>query len=157
MTRYRLYLRSRIRRELLAPGDTRVESQPAAGAERQEQPAMIYDDRRYSYVIGGREDFEAEDDAAALAIARVVYDAAGDCCDAFELWEGTRQIDHNRITSLKASALCARRQNEIIRTEEALLNSRWAIARSRLLLARFDEMRKESTSGSSAAPAASRY
>jgi hypothetical protein len=42
--------------------------------------------------IDGREDFEADDDVAAIRIARVLYDACSDVCDHFELWQGTHQI-----------------------------------------------------------------
>lgn len=150
MTLYRLYLRSRVCRELLAPGEIDVVPDPfmQAWAGRQERPTMVCDDRRYSYVISGREEFEADNDAAALSIARVIYDAAGDVCDTFELWDGTRQVDQTRIVPLRATALAAGRQNEVVRTEEALLHSRWAIARSRRLLARLEELRDSATAES---------
>jgi hypothetical protein len=42
--------------------------------------------------IRGRDDFEANDDIAAVRIARVLYDTFSDVCDAFELWQGKRLI-----------------------------------------------------------------
>ena len=107
---------------------------------------MICGDRRYSYSIAGTQEFEAENDAAALGIARIIFDAAGDLCDAFELWDGTRQIDQNRVATLRTSAIIARWQEHVLCAEEALLSSGWAIARSRRLLARFNEMRGQTKS-----------
>jgi hypothetical protein len=39
-----------------------------------------------------REDFQADDDVAAIGIARVLYDACSDVCEAFALWQGRREI-----------------------------------------------------------------
>ena len=39
-----------------------------------------------------REDFPADDDVAAIRIARALYDACSDVCEAFELWQGKREI-----------------------------------------------------------------
>lgn len=159
MTLYRLYLRSRIRRELLSPRQTGYDPEPfvLSPAERAERATMIYGDRRYSYVITGREEFAAESDAAALAIARNIFAAATDLCDAFELWDGPRQIDQSRMATLRAGTVTAHRQEEVIRTEEALLSSNWAIARSQRLLARFDELCEEAASRDPVLPAATPY
>ena len=142
MTLYRLYLRSGIRREPLEPRQTRCAAYPLTPpcAEREERPSMICGDHLYSYVITGREEFEAENDAAALAIARTILDAAGDVCDAFDLWDGTRQIDQSRMATLPTSVVTAQWQEHVIQAEEALLKSSWAIARSRSLLKRFNEL-----------------
>lgn len=155
MTLYRLYLRSRIRRELLSPGQVRCETERLAPSTvgQLERPSMIYGEHCYSYVITGREELEAEDDAAALAIARSVSEAAGDVCDAFELWDGTRQIDQSRMATLPTSVVTAQWQEHIIRAEEALLNSGWAIARSRRLLARFEALRREAARSDAVSPA----
>lgn len=159
MTLYRLYLRSRTRREPLAPGKTPCEpvpsSAPAAG--REERPSMIYGEHRYSYVISGCESFEADNDAVALAIARSIFDAATDLCDTFELWDGTRQIDQDRMATLPSAAITAQWQDHVISAEEALLSSGWAIARSRRLLARFDELRDQAKSGAPVARATTQY
>ena len=155
MTLYRLYLRSRVRREPLLPGGTRCAAEPLAPSPegREEHPSMICGVHRYSYVIAGREEFEAENDAAALAIARTIFDAAADLCDAFELWDGIRQIDQSRMATLPTSVVTAQWQEHVIRAEEALLSSRWAIAHSRRLLARINELRKDAPPGKPASPA----
>ena len=159
MTLYRLYLRSRIRREPVQPRQAGCAAAPFAPSPvgREERTSMICGNHRYSYAITGHEEFDAENDAAALAIARSILDAAGDLCDAFELWVGTRQIDQNRMATLPTSVVTAQWQDHVIRAEEALLSSGWAIARSHSLLARFDELRKRSSSGDRAPPAATPY
>jgi hypothetical protein len=156
MTLYRLYLRSNIRRERLKfrQIDRATEPVAASPAGTEEHPSVIYGEHRYSYAIVGREELEAENDAAALAIARCIFDAAGDLCGAFELWDGTRQIDQSRMATLQTSMVSARRQEHVIRVEEALLSSGWAIAHSRRLLARCDELRLQATRGELASPAA---
>jgi hypothetical protein len=156
MTLYRLYLRSRIRREPLLPAGTDCAAEPlaASSAGREERASMICGDHRYSYAITGCEEFETENDAAALAIARSIAEAAADVCDAFELWDGPRQIDQARMATLPTSIVTAQRQEHVIRAEEALLSSGWAIARSRSLLARFEELRAEAPRGDAVAPAA---
>jgi hypothetical protein len=143
MTLYCLYLRSHIRR---TREQSEAQQSSPSPAGRKESPSMIYGKRCYSYAISGRHDFEAADDADALAIARNIFDAATDLCDTFDLWDGTRQVDQSRMAILQTNAACARRQEHVIRTEEALLSSDWAIARSRRLLARFNELRESSAS-----------
>jgi hypothetical protein len=151
MTRYRLYLRSHVRREAVSQGkSSHAATEPTAPGQEQ-RPSMVFDDHRYSYVISGCEEFDAENDAAALAIAREIFNAASDVCDAFELWDGTRHIDQSRMATLQTTALVAHRQEHIVRTEEALLNSHGAIARSRRLLERFNEIRKASAANPASA------
>jgi len=147
MTLYRLYLRSRVRRERLPLGQTGCDAETIvpSPAGREERPAVIYGNHRYSYAIIGSEEFEAENDAAALVIARNIFDAGADLCDVFDLWDGTRQIDQSRVATLQTNVISARWQDQVMRAEEALLNSGWAIAHSRRLLARFNELRAEAT------------
>jgi hypothetical protein len=152
MTLYRLYLRSRIRREPFQPRHD-VAAVPLAPAAGEEHPTMICGDHRYFYAITGCNEFEAENDAAALAIARCIRDAASDLCDAFELWDGGRQIDQNRMATLQTSVVTAQWQDHVMRAEETLLASGWAIARSRRLLARFDELRKTAPAANPVSPA----
>jgi hypothetical protein len=38
------------------------------------------------------EKFEADDDAAGIRIARVLYYMCSDTCESFELWDGSRKI-----------------------------------------------------------------
>mgnify|MGYP006951164569 CR=1 FL=1 len=156
MTLYRLYLRSRIRREPLLPQPA-AEPLASSPAGRKERASMICGDHRYSYAITGCEEFETENDAAALAVARSIADASGDVCDAFELWDGTRQIDQARMATLPTSVVTAQWQDHVIRAEEALLSSGWAIARSRSLLARFDELRAKAPRSDPSSPAATPY
>ena len=150
MTLYRLYLRSSIRRDPLSPGEVPCAAAPSP-AGREDHPALICGAHRYSYAIAGSQEFEAENDAAALAIARSIAEAAGDLCDAFDLWDGTRQIDQSRMATLPTSVVTAQWQDHVIRAEEALLSSNWAIARSRGLLARLNELRVQAASGDPAA------
>jgi hypothetical protein len=159
MTLYRLYLRSNVRREPLAPRDVPREAGRSARspAGREEHPSMIGFGHRYSYAISGSEAFEAENDAAALAIARTIFDAATDLCDAFELWDGTRHIDQSCVTTLPVRTVVARHQDDVIQTEELLLSSDWAIARSSRLLARFDALREEAPIDPVSPAAAPRY
>jgi len=159
MTLYRIYLRSHIRRELLQadqPPYCQTESFAPSPVEQLEHPSMVFGNHRYSYVITGREEFQAENDAAALAIARGIYDAASDLCDAFELWDAGRQIDQSRMATLQTSVVTAQWQEHVMRAEEALLNSGWAIARSRRLLARFHELHQH-RKGSDLGPPATTY
>lgn len=116
---------------------------------------MVCGDHRYSYAITGCTEFEAENDAAALAIARSIFEAATDVSAAFELWDGTRQIDQNRMATLPTSVVTAQWQEHVIRAEETLLKSGWAIARSRTLLARLEQLRGQAPRGEPVAPAAS--
>jgi hypothetical protein len=155
MTLYRLYLRSRIRREPLLP--QAAEPLASSPAGRKERASMICGDHRYSYAITGCEEFETENDAAALAIARSIAEAAADVCDAFELWDGPRQIDQARMATLPTSVVTAQWQDHVIRAEETLLNSGWAIARSRRLLARFDQLCKDAANGDPVSPVPSQY
>src|SRR5215472_7732856 len=57
--------------------------------------------------IYGGEDFEADDDAAATRIARVLYDACSDVCDCFELWQRTRRILEDSPAAPAAAAFSA--------------------------------------------------
>jgi hypothetical protein len=92
--------------------------------------------------IRGREDFEADDDVAAIRIARVLYDACADVCDCFELWQGTRQLrtrqphhQHARLNDLIEA-----HQRVTLETEEHICQSRWTIAQSRRLIEAVDRL-----------------
>ncbi|HEY3919447.1 MAG TPA: hypothetical protein VGL83_16785 [Stellaceae bacterium] len=143
MTTYRLYLRSRVRRECLSAEELRAEMQAVLAGERESScPTMIYEDRKYSYAIRGCQEFEAQDDIAALTVASLIYEACSDICDLYELWEGTRHIDQSKFHCLpSASAIRAKAQAAAVEAEEALLNSGSIIAQSRRLLARLSELR----------------
>jgi hypothetical protein len=146
MPTYCFYLRDRISREILARGSLtkqKVEATTVCRDGFQVRPSLVYEDTLYSYVISGRQEFEAKDDLAALAIARLIWVSSADICELFELWEGTRQIDQRKDQAKLATAICARSQDSVICTEEALLNSRWAVAHSQSLLTRFNELRSD--------------
>src|SRR5262249_21927719 len=94
---------------------------------------FLLDDR-----IHGREDFQADDDVAAIRIARVLYDACSDVCEAFELWQGRREIraaqQPHHVTARLADLIEAHQRVTIDR-EEAISQSKGMIARSRRLIA----------------------
>jgi hypothetical protein len=90
--------------------------------------------------IVGRDEFEAEDDRAAIAFAEVLCDACSDVCDHFELWQGVRRVgacDRGECAKQDAWRLNAQTQAAAAEHEERLLDSKWAIAKSRRLLAQF--------------------
>jgi hypothetical protein len=86
--------------------------------------------------IIGREDFEADDDVAAIRLGRALCDACSDICSGFELWQGLRKLrvrppPHRRAT---AADLNEANQAQLIRTEESISGSQWRIAHSQRLL-----------------------
>jgi len=67
-----------------------------------------------------------------------------DRCDVFELWQGARcvvpvraPIDH----SLRELSIWQQHQEAVLRYEEAIQASEWAIGTSQRLLKRLEEMR----------------
>ena len=95
--------------------------------------------RMYFQIHGrtrGRDDFEANDDVAAVRIARVLYDMCSDVCDAFELWQGKRLIPAQQAHHQKANLadLIEAHQRVAIEREEYISQSRWMIARSKRLI-----------------------
>ena len=85
--------------------------------------------------IVGRQDFEAEDDAAAQRIAAVLFDACSDRSQNIELWQGERLLSLNlpgRGAGL--DSLCEAHQEIAVNTEEIIVRSEWAIAASQRLL-----------------------
>jgi len=93
--------------------------------------------------IEGREDFEADQDVAAIRIARVLYDACSDICQSFELWQGTRQINTQQPQHSRTSIadLIEAHQRVTIETEEVISQSDWMIARSRRLIATLEHFK----------------
>ena len=95
--------------------------------------------------VCGRQDFAADDDDHALEVSAILADACSDVCTSFELWQGERQVCGER--QLKPTRLSTphqlseRRQAQLVETEEAMRDSRFAIARSRRLLARLAELK----------------
>ena len=85
--------------------------------------------------IVGRQDFEAEDDAAAQRIAAVLFDACSDRSQNIELWQGERLLSLDlpgRGAGL--DSLCEAHQEIAVNTEEIIVRSEWAIAASQRLL-----------------------
>ncbi len=101
--------------------------------------------------IVGRDDFAAEDDLAAMAIAQLLRDACSDVCETFDLWRGTRHVDGSfgivARPSESATEITARMQESLIEREEALQRSRWTIARSKRLLERLHVLAEQTAPG----------
>jgi len=98
--------------------------------------------------ISARQDFEADEDVAAIRIARVLYDACSDVCEAFELWQGRREIraaQQPHYASARLSDLIEAHQRVTIDREEAISQSKGMIARSRHLIATLDAIKSKAT------------
>ena len=97
--------------------------------------------------ITGRQDFEANDDVAAIRIGRVLYDTCSDTCETFELWQGKRQIRAQQPHHSRASLadLIEAHQRVTIDTEEVISQSDWLIARSRRLIETLDRIKSKTT------------
>jgi hypothetical protein len=93
--------------------------------------------------IVARQDFEAEDDTAAQRIAVALFDACSDSCQRIDLWQGTRHIAVDlpgRGGGL--GSLSDAHQETVVRTEEMIVRSEWAIAASRRLIAELDRAKR---------------
>ena len=87
--------------------------------------------------VVGRDLFDAEDDARALAIARTLCDACSDVCTAFDLWQGVRQVEMSsspRSPDLNFDGIAAQVQNIVLERELVLRHTQWVVADSRRLL-----------------------
>ena len=95
--------------------------------------------------IQGRDDFEAEDGRAAALLAQLLGDACSDVCATVELWQAETRVElpAGRAPRPPESAIevAARTQAALIRREEAIRDSQWAIARSERLLQRLRAVR----------------
>ncbi|HKW52622.1 MAG TPA: hypothetical protein VJO12_02950 [Stellaceae bacterium] len=95
-------------------------------------------------VFQGRQEFMADDDRTAMVLAELLCDACSDLCETFELWDGARRVDmsFSRMPrpSVSAEQVAAATQTSLVRTEEALLNSNWALARSKRLIERMEHL-----------------
>jgi hypothetical protein len=99
--------------------------------------------------ILGREDFEANDDVAAIRIAHVLYDTCSDVSDSFELWQEQRKLRARQAHHWKASFddLIEADQRVVIEREECISHSRWLIARSRRLIEALDAAKPAAGAG----------
>jgi hypothetical protein len=92
----------------------------------------------------GRNEFEAEDDRSAMAVAEHLWDACSDVSQSFELWDGLRRVDSefSRMTcpSVSAEQVMMASQLSLVQREEVLRRSFWALARSERLLQRIREL-----------------
>jgi hypothetical protein len=95
----------------------------------------IYFRNRHGFIIG-HDDFDAQDDDHAMAIARTLRNVCSDICTSFELWQSARRVDTSGSTHTPGSAdeITARVQNTVLEREMALLDSEWVIADSSRLL-----------------------
>jgi len=86
--------------------------------------------------IVGRDDFDADDDASATAIAHMLADACSDRCADFELWQSTRRIDTHlpKFVLPPAEEIAAAAQQTVLDRELAIRDSKWIIADSVRLL-----------------------
>jgi hypothetical protein len=92
----------------------------------------------------GRDEYEAEDDRAAMAIAEMLCDACSDMCETFEVWDGVRRVDPSfsklPCPSVSAEQVGAMAQASLLRREEAMRDSHWAVARSKRLIERMEHL-----------------
>lgn len=87
-------------------------------------------------VILGRDDFEAEDDRAAMAIAAALGRTCSDVCSRVELWQGSRRVEAAVPAPAMAAAerLTAAMLDALEQVEDRLRDSGWAVAKSRRLI-----------------------
>ena len=87
--------------------------------------------------IACREDFEADNNTAAISIARVLYETCSDVSDHFELWQGSRPVhDPYKPNPEKIclADLIESHQRIVVEKEETIRDSKWMIAESRRLI-----------------------
>jgi hypothetical protein len=100
----------------------------------------FYDD----HTTRGRFDFQADDDDRAVEAAEILFEACSDRSQSWEIWDGDMLIlSGPQILEkpLRAADLSTQRQQNIIECEEAILNSEWAIASSKRLLAELNKLK----------------
>jgi hypothetical protein len=94
--------------------------------------------------FNGRHDFEGADDREAMLVAEHLCEACSDLCETFELWQGVRRVDtsFSRLPhpSVSAEQINLATQNSLIRSEEAMRNSHWAVAQSKRLVERMEHL-----------------
>lgn len=82
-----------------------------------------------------RDDFEAENNGEAKAIASAICDACSDVHHRFELWKGDLPIDGGETlcSVLRVGGLSDRARKTVIDHEKALMESSWRVCESRRL------------------------
>lgn len=110
-----------------------------AGIQRMSAYRMYF---RTSYsMIPCRLDFQADDDVAAIRIARALF-TCSDVCQSFELWQGAREIHAQQPHHPRANLIEAH-QRLTIETEEAVSQSLSLIARSQCLIETLDRVKSK--------------
>lgn len=86
--------------------------------------------------IVGRDDFDSDNDARAMLVARMLRDACSDKCTGFELWQNTRRVDLPcpNWSTFSADELHAKVEAIVLDRELAIRASRWTISDSARLL-----------------------
>jgi hypothetical protein len=85
--------------------------------------------------IVGRDDFEAEDDGEAVYIARSLFNACSDMCNAFELWRGIHQVVvREPALNHDTEQFRTHTQEIVISRELTIRASAWRVANSKRLL-----------------------
>ena len=115
--------------------------------------------RSHAGTILGRDDFEAEDDRSAQAIAESLGDACSDISQSFDLWQGARRVVtvRNAVSGPEAGARGLNNQvlMRVIERQKILQRSGWAVARSTRLLERLERAGSKDISSSFARTATS--
>jgi len=103
--------------------------------------------RSHAGTILGRDEFEAEDDRSAQVIAEILGDACSDISQSFDLWQGARRVVTVRSAApghqTSASAVDDQVLTRVIERQKIIQRSGWAIASSRRLLERLDQVRRK--------------
>ena len=99
--------------------------------------------------IVGRDDFDSDNDARALLVARMLRDACSDKCAGFELWQNTRRVDLPcpNWSKFSADEIHAKVQTIVLERELTIRDSRWIVAESTRLLEQTLRLLKEKRSG----------
>jgi len=104
---------------------------------------LVHQHRRNRYSVDfrnqhglliGRDDFTAEDDKDAIAIAQTLADACSDRCSHFVLWQRRRRVAARRSTTTSSLEISARVQEIVLEREFVIQASKCAIADSARLL-----------------------
>ena len=101
--------------------------------------------------IAARDEFKADNDHTAIAVAEVLHDACSDRSPGFELWEGARRLARNSCEGLvqprQEVELTLAMQEMVLEREEIMRQSQWCIAVSRRLLERIDQFNTKISAG----------
>ena len=92
-------------------------------------------------------DLNAQNDGDALALVHAMQHACSDMPVTMELWQGARRIPgvSGKTPSVLREtweAMLVKRQDALLRTEEAFCNSGTAVARSRRLRERIEDTKR---------------